>query len=183
VDRFTKIVHFCLTNSTVTPEGTTDLYLKYVFKNHGLPNNIVSDCGTQFVSKFTRRLLKLLDVKGNRSTAYYAQSDEQMERMNQMLERYLYIYCSFHQDDWNQLLLLTEFAYNNAKNSFTGISPFFVNYGYHPRAMLKVRTNTDTHDNLAAKALIDYIQNAHTELHTTLGQAQKTYKQNYDRKA
>jgi len=110
VDRFTKMAHFIPTNSDVTAEQTADLYLRGVFKNHGLPIDIVSDRGTQFVSKFSRRLLELLDIKGNRSTAYHPESDGQTERVNQTLEQYLRIYCDFHQDDWNQLLPLAEFV-------------------------------------------------------------------------
>ena len=75
VDRFTKMAHFCPTNSNITAEGTAELYLKHIFKNHGLPDDIVSDRGTQFASKFTRQLLELLEVKGNRSTAYHPESD------------------------------------------------------------------------------------------------------------
>jgi hypothetical protein len=43
VDRFTKMAHFCPTTTNVTSEDTADLYLRDVFKNHGLPTDIVSD--------------------------------------------------------------------------------------------------------------------------------------------
>jgi Integrase zinc binding domain/Integrase core domain len=131
VDRLTKMAHFSPTNSEQTAEQTAELYLRNVFKNHGIPQDIVSDRGSQFVSKFTRRLLELLDVKGNRSTSYHPESDGQTERVNQTLEQYLRIYCDFHQDDWYQLLPLAEFVYNNAKSSSTGMTPFYANYGYH----------------------------------------------------
>ena len=62
MDRLTKMAHFTPTNSNVTAEQTADLYLWNIFKNHGLPNDIVSDRETQFVSKFSRRLLELLDI-------------------------------------------------------------------------------------------------------------------------
>ena len=184
VDRFTKMAHFCPTNSTITAEGTAALYLEHVFKNHGLPDDIVSDRGTQFVSKFTRRLLELLEVTGNRSTAYHPQSDGQTERTNQTLEQYLRTYCGFHQDDWSQLLPLAEFTYNNAQSTSTGMSPFFANYGYHPRATLRVRTTeTGVHDNPGAETLVERFRRVHAELRSTLEQAQKAYKRNYDRKA
>jgi len=96
VDRSTKMAYFCPTNTTITAEGTADLYLRHVFKHHGLPKDIVSDRGSQFVSKFTRPLLELCEVKGNRSTAFHPESDGQTERVNQMLEQYLRIYCSYH---------------------------------------------------------------------------------------
>ena len=183
VDRLTKMAHFCPTNSNITAEGTAELYLKHVFKNHGLPDDVVSDRGTQFVSKFTCRLLELLEVKGNRSTAYHPESDGQTERTNQTLEQYLRIYCDFHQDDWSQLLPLAEFVYNNAQSASTGMSPFYANYGYHPRATLKVRTTSVTYENPAAEALLDHLKQVHTDLQSTLERAQEKYKQNFDRKA
>jgi len=183
VDRLTKMAHFCPTNSNITAEGAAGLYLKYVFKNHGLPDDIVSDRGTQFVSKFTRRLLELLEVKGNRSTAYHPESDGQTERTNQTLEQYLRIYCDFHQDDWSQLLPLAEFVYNNAQSASTGMSPFYANYGYHPRATLKVRPSSGTYENPAAESLLNHLKQVHGELRSTLGRAQEKYKQNFDRKA
>ena len=33
--------------------------------------------------------------------------------------------------NWSELLPLTEFAYNNALNATTSVSPFFTNKGYH----------------------------------------------------
>jgi Chromo (CHRromatin Organisation MOdifier) domain len=182
VDRLTKMAHFVPTYSDVTSEQTADLYLRNVFKMHGLPDDVVSDRGTQFVSKFSRRLLELLDVKGNRSTAYHPESDGQTERVNQTLEQYLRIYCDFHQDDWSQLLPLAEFAYNNARNSSTGMSPFYANYGYHPRASLKVQPRSDQR-NPAAEDLANHLKQVHEELRWNLGQAQERYKKNFDRKA
>src|SRR5947207_11302307 len=140
----------------------------------------VSDRGPQFISKFTRRLLELCEIKGNRSTAYHPQSDGQTERMNQTLEQYLRIYCSYHQDDWSQLLPLAEFVYNNSKNVSTGASPFYANYGYHPRANLKVQLSTGV-GNPAAEDLANRLRNVHKSLRSQLEAAQKTYKKKFDR--
>ena len=52
--------------------------------------------------------------------------------MNQTLEQYLHTYCNYQQDNWSDLLPLAEFAYNNAPNATTGVTPFFANKGYHP---------------------------------------------------
>ena len=90
------MAHFIHTNSNVTAEQTADLYLRNVSKNHGLPSDVVSDRGTQFVSKFSRRLLELLEIQGNRGTVYHPESDGQTERVNLTLEQYLRIYCEFH---------------------------------------------------------------------------------------
>src|ERR1700686_3778713 len=80
VDRFTKMAHFIPMTIQVTAEGTAHLYLRHVFKHHGLPLDIVSDRGPQFTSHLTSTLLELCDIKGNKSTAFHPQSDGQTER-------------------------------------------------------------------------------------------------------
>ncbi len=66
------------------------------------------------------------------SSAFHPQTDGQSECTNQTLEQYLCHYVNYSQDNWVSLLPLAEFAYNNAQNSATGVSPFYATYGYHP---------------------------------------------------
>ena len=181
VDRLTKMAHFCPTITKVSAKDTADLYLRYVFKNHGLPKDIVSDRGTQFVSKFTRALLALCDIKGNRSTSFHPESDGQTERVNQTLEQYLRIYCDYHQDNWSQLLPLAEFVYNNAKNVSTGMSPFYANYGYHPRHTIRIQQPAGN-TNPSADTFIQRLEEIHEELRVHLESAQQTYKDNHDKR-
>ena len=51
--------------------------------------------------------------------------------MNQTLEQYLHIYCNYQQDNWSELLSLTEFVYNNTPSATISVSLFFANKGYH----------------------------------------------------
>jgi len=81
------------------------------------------------------------------------------------------------------LLPLAEFTYNNAQSASIGMSPFFANYGYHPRATLRVRTTeTGTHDNPGAETLVERLRRVHAELRSALEQVQKAYKRSYDRR-
>ena len=57
------------------------------------------------------------------------------------------IFCSHRQDDWASLLASAEFAYNNAANESTKLSPFFVEYGWNPRMAPDVHGDL-THPNL-----------------------------------
>src|SRR5690606_24229284 len=109
-------------------ETTAKLFRDTVFRAHGLPDNIVSDRGTQFNSDFTRALCRLLNIKQNMSTSFHPQTDGQTERVNGILEQYLRGYCNYQQDNWNDLLTTAEFAYNNTVSSTTKVSPFFANY-------------------------------------------------------
>ena len=99
VDRLTKMAHFVLCNKTVTGEETTQLFIDNVYKYHGLPNDIISDQDTQFTSKFWQSLFKILQVEIKLSSAYYPQTDGQIERVNQVLEQYLRCSINYHQDN------------------------------------------------------------------------------------
>ena len=56
--------------------------------------------------------------------------------MNSVLEQYLRIYMDYQQTDWASLLPLEKKSYNNSKHSATSLTPFFANYGFHPRMSL-----------------------------------------------
>jgi transposase InsO family protein len=59
VDRLTKMAHFTPRSKSITTEETAQLILDRIVRLHGLPEEIVSDRGPQFASKFWRRFLEL----------------------------------------------------------------------------------------------------------------------------
>ena len=89
VDLISKRAHFIPMHTTVTAEKATRLFLYQVWKLHGLPKCVVSDCRPQFVARFTRELYQLLGIKLASSTAWHPQTDRQMECVNQELDQYL----------------------------------------------------------------------------------------------
>lgn len=173
VDRLTKMAIFIPTTKTLDSPGLAQLFLRHVFSKHGVPNDIVSDRGKHFVSRFWASLCQLLQIKSNLSTAYHPETDGQTERVNQILEQYLRIYINYQQDDWSDLLPLAEFAYNNAPHSATGVSPFFANKGFHPNLSISI---TDVPSTIAADVATD-LQDVHTylkdQLHITIQQYQQ----------
>jgi len=133
VDTVGKRSHFTKTVTTVTAAGAANLYLRNVWKLHGLPCKVVSDGGPQFVAAFMKELYRLLGIEAASSTAYHPQTDGQTERINQELEQYLRVFVGERQDDWYSLLPLAEFAYNNHVHSSTQQTPFLLDTGRHPR--------------------------------------------------
>ena len=75
----------------------------------------------------------MLKVDRNMSTAYHPQTDGQTERVNQSVEAYLRQFCNYEQNDWVEILPMAEYAYNNSATTAHGLTPFYANYGYHPR--------------------------------------------------
>ncbi|CAJ0919313.1 unnamed protein product [Ranitomeya imitator] len=105
----------------------------HVVRLHGIPENIVSDRGSQFVSRFWRAFCGRMGIDLSFSSAFHPQTNGQTERTNQTLETYLRCFVSADQDDWVSFLPLAEFALNNRASSATLVSPFFCNSGFHPR--------------------------------------------------
>ena len=66
---------------------------------HGIPTDLISDRGPIFNSKFWRAFVTGLGIKPNFSTAFHPQSDGQTERVNQVLEQYLRVYCNYDQSN------------------------------------------------------------------------------------
>jgi hypothetical protein len=104
-----------------------------VFAQHGLPKALISDRDTRFTSHFWKTLMQLLGVKHKLSTAFHPQIDGQTERVNRVLEEYLRHFVAPSHDDWVDWLPLAEFAYNNSLHEAVGATPFYLNYGRHPR--------------------------------------------------
>src|SRR5260221_6961463 len=105
------------------------------------------------------------------TSGYHLEGDRQTECTNQVLEQYLQTYMNYQQDDWAMLLLMAEFAYNNAMNMMTGVSPFFVNKSYHPEFTADLQVETSS-----AKAEVFMV-----DLKENIAQAQERYQKNVDK--
>ena len=115
VDRLTKMGHFVACEGTMDPATLADGFVKNVIQSHGLPTNIVSDRGSLFTSGFWERVTKALGISRKLRTAFHPHTDGQTERVNATLEQYLRAYCNYQQDDWEKLLPIAEFCYNNTQ--------------------------------------------------------------------
>ena len=79
VDRLTKLAHFLLVRTNYPAIRYAKLYIDRIMSLHGVPKTIISDRGTQFVSKFQEELHKLLGTKLIHSSAYHPQTRGQTE--------------------------------------------------------------------------------------------------------
>jgi Integrase core domain. len=169
----------CL-KTTSAPEFAK-MFLDHVVRLHGIPDSIVSDRGSIFTAQFWTALSKALNLKKRLSTAFHPQTDGQTERMNQTVEQYLRIYCNYQQDNWSSLLSLAEFSYNNAQHAGMGCTPFYANYGYHPRFGINLRALPEL-PVPAAKQLAERLKTLHEELVELLKKTQNHQAKYYDAK-
>lgn len=176
-DRLTRAAHFISCRESMSAPELAWLFLDRIFRYHGIPESIVSDRGSTFVSKFWKELMNLLKTEIKTSTAYHPQTNGLTERTNQTLETYLRAYCSYQQDDWVDYLPLAEFAFNNSENSSTKQTPFYANYAFHPTFEPQI---TERSTVPAAADLAQRLEVIHAELRAELEFAQQVQSKNYN---
>jgi len=129
-----KVAIFIPYKEAMTVEETAGLIVQHVFPQFGLPQWFISDQDLKFTSRFICGLCKGTGTEQNISMAYHPRMDGQSEHTNQWIEQYLRFWVNKWQDNWHSYLPLAEFMHNNWPSETTGESPFFVLYGFNPRA-------------------------------------------------
>ena len=165
VDRLTKYAYFLPFKEASNATQLAYTFLRMIAANHHLPEEIITDRGSVFASKFWKSLMDQLGVNHKLSTAYHPQTDGQTERVNQIIETYLRAYLNWEQNNWVSILPVAQIAYNRTPTESTGISPFYANYGIQPdtqftprgkqpvaqKAMLQADRLRELHERLVAQ--------------------------------
>src|SRR5882724_2693284 len=133
VDCPSKWAHVIPMTSDVMESGVAWLFRDHICKLHGLPEEVISNRGTQFVSSFMCNLSQFLGIKVAALTAYHPQTNGQTEQVNQEVQQFLWLFVNQCQDNWYEWLSIAEFAYNNRVHTSTHSSPFMLDTGQHPR--------------------------------------------------
>lgn len=139
MDRLTKMATYVATVKTLRADELAGLFIKHIICRYGVPDGIVSDRGSVFTSAYWADFAFALNTKRRLSTAFHPQTDGQTERQNQTLEHYLRCYCSEERNDWAERLPSAEFAYNNSRQSLSGMTPFKALMGYDPQLAKSAR--------------------------------------------
>lgn len=64
---------------------------------------------------------------------FHPETDGQSENAVKMLKQYLRYYVNYDEDNWVDYLPEAQLVANNHANESTGLTPYFVDRGQHPR--------------------------------------------------
>eukprot|EP00253_Pinus_taeda_P026205 PITA_26205 len=129
VDKLSTSAHFIPVQSTYRVAQIAHVFMKNIFKLHGLPKTIISYCDVKFTSVFWKTLFEELETQLSFSTTYHPQTDGQTGWVNQVVEDMLRAYVMQKPNKWEDYLHLVEFSYNNGYHTSLQMSPFEALYG------------------------------------------------------
>ena len=131
-DHFSKyIVAYVVKDQTARTAAET-LRNGY-FGLFGAPAYLVSDQGKAFTGHVITHLCELYGVQKLRTLPYHAQTNGQVERMNQTIIRMIGKLEEDRKACWSEHLPEVLLAYNATRFAVTGYSPYYLLFGRRPR--------------------------------------------------
>ena len=131
IDYLTKWVEvFAVADQTA--ETVARLFVEGVVCRHGVPQELLSDRGGNFLSALMQEVCRLMGVKKLNTSGYHPQCNGLVERFNSTLIQML-AKVTKNPKDWDQCLPYVVYAYHTAAQESTKESPFFLMYGRDPQ--------------------------------------------------
>ena len=109
-----------------------------MFSRLGVPEEILSDQGAQFMSEVMQEVSRMLSVKRLVSTPYHPICNGLCEKFNGTLKRMLKRLCENKPKVWDRYVNAALFAYREAPQESTGFAPFELLYGRTVRGPVQI---------------------------------------------
>ena len=127
-DHFSKYVVAYVVKDQTAPTAAVTLRNGY-FGLFGAPTYLVSDQGKAFTGHLITHLCELYGVHKLRTSPYHAQTNGQVERMNQTIIRMIGKLAEDKKARWSEHLPELLSAYNGTRSAVTGYSPYYLLFG------------------------------------------------------
>lgn len=112
-------------------ESTTvaESFVENFILRYGIPQEIVTDQGIEFLASIFNETCNLLEVKQLNSTAYHHETLGSLENSHKNLGSFLRIYTAKHRGSWSSWIPYWCFNYNNSVHSEIKYTPFELVFG------------------------------------------------------
>ena len=116
-----------------TARSTAETLRNGYFRLFGAPAYLISDQGKAFMGHIITHLCDLYGVQKLRTSPCHAQTNGQVEHMNQMIIRMISKLEEDKKACWSEHLLELLLAYNATCSTVTGYSPYYLLFGRRSR--------------------------------------------------
>ena len=121
----------------IRAKTVVEALLKF-FTHFGLPEELQSDQGSNFMSNVFKQTLREAGISQVTSSAYHPQSQGALERYHQILKSMMRKFCLVFEKDWDRSLPYLLFATREVASESLGFSPFELVFGHEVRGPLKL---------------------------------------------
>ena len=184
--RYPEAVPLKNIDTETVAEALLDLYSRI-----GIPEEVLSDLGTQFVSECMQEVSRLLSIRRLTTTPYHPICNGLTEKFNGTLKKMLRRLCVEQPKQWYRFINPLLFAYREVPQASTGFSPFELLYGHTVRGPMAILKElwTGESESTEVKTSYQYVLELRERLEETMKLAQEEltknqtrYKRNYDKK-
>jgi len=162
IERLTKMAITVHCREDIDSPELDRMLFEYVICNHGVPDDIITDLGTQFTCRFGTQVCSHMSIDHRLPTAFHPQTDGQTNRQTQTMEQYLPAFCNYEHDNWVELRPRAEFAYNYSVHASTTITPFWAMYHRHPKMQLRApKAPANLKSEIQTDALLEGLEETH----------------------
>ena len=127
-DYFSKYIVAYVVKDQTACTATETLRNGY-FGLFGVPAYLISDQEKAFMGRIITHLCDLYGVQKLRTSPYHAQTNGQVERMNQTIIRMISKLEEDKKACWSEHLPELLLAYNTTRSTITGYSPYYLLFG------------------------------------------------------
>jgi len=148
-----KYIVVCIDTSTkwitavpiraATSAAVSRVLVDEVILNHGVPDLVLADNGTQFTGREFREVCAKFNIKLNFVPKYYPRANP-VERANRTLKTSLAIFANQDHRTWDEKLKYIVFAIRTSVNESTGFTPAQLMYGRDLKHFFQL--TSDVHD-------------------------------------
>ncbi|XP_026416537.1 uncharacterized protein LOC113311972 [Papaver somniferum] len=167
--RILKDIHY---EDAGNHRGMRSLAEKAKMQGLGIPAEIVSDNGKQLQGKNIDMLFDTFNIRKNKSTLIYPQSNGRVEATNKTLSLILKKSLDKYKGRWCEQLQNVLWAYRTTRRSATGESPFFLTYGAEeviPTEIIMPTTKTEAWEkNLTMDMILERLDDLEERRETAL---------------
>ena len=109
-----------------------------MFSRVGVPDEMLTDCGSQFTSEVMKEVARLLSLQQLTTSVYHPMCNGLIERVHTTLKQMLRRMCAERPKDWDRYLPALSFAIREVPQESLGFSPFELLYGRNVRGPMAI---------------------------------------------